>query len=127
MVQHFPIKGYGPVGSSAFKSLRGPAAPHLVCSGAPAFPRMKRVQGRKRLMRLVSDSDSDSEESGFDTLHSASAKLPRSLPESLLGGDSGSASGVSGSQADDDDVEYLRTERVVLTQTLLTSWWRKRG
>ena len=50
-------KGCEPESSALVEAVCGAEAPNLDTPGAPAFPRMQRVLGRKRLMRATSESD----------------------------------------------------------------------
>ena len=123
MVKRSIEVGRGPASGVTPKIVDGPASSHRILSGAPAFPRMKRVSGRKRLMREVSDSDSDSE----DSVGSHSGRLIETVSGRSSAPRSGDPSGKTQEEFDSPDVEYVKTERVVLVQTFLTTWCVRRG
>ena len=61
MVQSSIEVGHGPAARVTSEMVDKPVSSNRLLSGAPAFPLMRRVLGRKRLMREASDSDSDTE------------------------------------------------------------------
>ena len=88
---------------------------------------MRRVLGRKRLMREGSDSDSESEDFVQGHPGQVIKKFPRCLSASKSGDHSSEAQGAEEAEVESADVEYIKTERVVLTQTFLTSWFVRSG
>jgi hypothetical protein len=114
--------GHGPAVSVTSEMVGSPASSRRILSGAPAFPRMKRVSGRKRLMREASDSDSESEDSVQGRPDHIIKKFSRrsSAPRS------GDHSSKVQEEFKSPDVEYVKTERVVLVQTFLTAWCVRR-
>ena len=92
------------------------------------------VPGRKRFMREARDSDSDSEEEAASPL--PSKKKPCAYVYSKAA--SSSKIGTKGrrfrkwldheeSDCSEEEVQYIRTERAELSQSLLTSWLVPRG
>jgi len=88
------------------------------------------IPGRKRLMREAHDSDSDEEEEQAPC-SSPSKKTSRSVIYAAAG--SFSKTGTKSSRvrrkledeesdSSEDEVQYVRTERAELSQSLLTSW-----
>ena len=127
MAQNSIKKGNGPAVEAASEVIDCPVSPNLPSPGAPAFPRMRRVLGRKRLMRETSGSDSDSDSSDSDHSGEVVKKFRCCLSVSKQGDHSGAVVEVPGVAVETADVEYIKTERVVLTQTFLTSWCVRRG
>ena len=119
--------GRGPAARAAPELIENPAPSSLLLSGAPAFPRMRRVLERRRLMREASDSDSDSE----DSVHGHTGRVIKKFPWCLSASKSGDYLSATQEAAEavveSADVEYIKTERVVLTQTFLTSWCVRSG
>ena len=125
MVKRSIEVGRGPAAGVTPKIVGGPASSHRILSGAPAFPRMKRALDassscikRKRLMREASDSDSDSE----DSVGSRSDRIIKTFSRRSSSPRSGDHSSKIQEEFDLPDVEYVKTERVVLVQTFLTAW-----
>ena len=164
MVQILSEKGYGPESATSIDAVSGAEAPNLDSPGAPAFPQMRRVSGRKGLMRATSESDSDSADegwcmvsplsrtAGFPRLSRLTTVLdpeneePRSTdlpifkrpccrssrsfqadPACMPGDKKPATSSNTGAEVEEGDVRYIKTERVVLTQTFLTSWRVRSG
>ena len=123
MVKRSIEVGHGPAVGVTPEMVGGPASSRRILSGAPAFPRMKRVSGRKRLMREASDSDSDSR----DSIGSRSDRIIKTFSRRSSAPRSGDHSGKTQEEFDSPDVEYVKTERVVLVQTFLTTWCVRRG
>ena len=122
MVQILLEVGRGPAAGAASELIDRPAPSSLLLSWAPAFSRMRRVLGRKRLMREASESDSDSEDSVRGHTGRVIKKFPRRLSTSKSGDYSSATQDAAEAVVESADVEYIKTERVVLTQTLLTLW-----
>ena len=78
-------------------------------------------------MREASDSDSDSEDLVQGYPGQVIKKFPRRLSAPKSGDHSSEVQVPEEQEAESADVEYIKTERVVLTQTFLTSWCVRRG
>ena len=118
--------GHGPAVSVTSEMVDGPASSRRFLSGAPAFPRMKRVLGRKRLMREASDSDSDSEDLVLGRPAHVIKKFSRRSSAPKSGDHSSKVQVPEEVEVESPDVEYVKTERVVLAQTFFTSWCVRR-
>ena len=93
------------------------------------------VPGRKRLTREAHDSDSDDEEEAASSLpfkkkkprtcvYSAAASFPKTATK---GSRLKRRLDDEESDCSEEEVQYIRTERAELSQSLLTSWLVPRG